>query len=158
MRAAPTGRVAAAYQCECLDCGYRMESEKHCRDVKCPECGGTMRRVERPGPGQKAVVRDSARSVAVAKEDGTLEITIYDLIGHVWDDSGVTAKEISKILADHKDAARIVVYINSAGGDVFEGITIYNQLARHKARVEVNVDGMALSIASLVVMGSSEPG
>ncbi len=103
-------------------------------------------------------IRDPAKPIAIAKEDGALlEITIYDLIGRrTWDDSGVTAKEISKILAANKDATRIVVYINSAGGDVFEGVTIYNQLVRHKARVEVNVDGMALSIASLIAMAGDE--
>lgn len=40
------------YDCECLDCGYKMTSEKHCADIKCPKCGGEMRRVERPGSGK----------------------------------------------------------------------------------------------------------
>jgi len=43
------------YQCECIECGYKVESEKHCRDIKCPECGGEMRRVERPGPGKEGI-------------------------------------------------------------------------------------------------------
>lgn len=47
-------KVQETYQCECLECGYRFESEEHCSDVKCPECGGKCRRVERPGPGQKS--------------------------------------------------------------------------------------------------------
>ena len=42
------------YDCECIECGHQLTSDKHCRDIKCPECGGRMRRVERPGPGQKA--------------------------------------------------------------------------------------------------------
>jgi len=42
------------YQCECIECGYEFESDEHCRDVKCPECGGDCRRVERPGPGQRS--------------------------------------------------------------------------------------------------------
>lgn len=42
----------ATYKCECIECGHKMESEKHCKDLKCPECGGQMRRAERPGPGQ----------------------------------------------------------------------------------------------------------
>jgi len=41
------------YECECLDCGYKLKTDKHCRSIDCPECGGEMRRVERPGPGQK---------------------------------------------------------------------------------------------------------
>jgi predicted RNA-binding Zn-ribbon protein involved in translation (DUF1610 family) len=40
------------FNCECIDCGYTMESKEHCKDLKCPECGGQMRRKERPGPGQ----------------------------------------------------------------------------------------------------------
>ena len=41
------------YNCECLDCGYKMKSEKHCTDLKCPKCEGKMRRVERPGSGKE---------------------------------------------------------------------------------------------------------
>jgi predicted RNA-binding Zn-ribbon protein involved in translation (DUF1610 family) len=41
------------FKCECVECGHKMESETHCKDLKCPKCGGTMRREERPGPGQK---------------------------------------------------------------------------------------------------------
>jgi len=41
-----------SYKCECIECGYKFESKKHCADVKCPECGGECRRAERPGPGR----------------------------------------------------------------------------------------------------------
>lgn len=44
--------MAQTYSCECIKCNYKMESEQHCADLKCPECGGQMRRAERPGPGQ----------------------------------------------------------------------------------------------------------
>jgi len=40
------------FNCECIKCGYRISSEKHCKDLKCPKCEGTMRRIERPGTGQ----------------------------------------------------------------------------------------------------------
>jgi HK97 family phage prohead protease len=39
--------------CECVDCNHTIETEKHCDKLKCPECGGQMRRKERPGPGKK---------------------------------------------------------------------------------------------------------
>ena len=42
----------ASYQCECIECGHKMTTEGHCRDEKCPKCGGQMRRADRPGPGQ----------------------------------------------------------------------------------------------------------
>jgi len=40
------------FDCECLDCGHKMTTEKHCSDIKCSKCGGEMRRIERPGPGK----------------------------------------------------------------------------------------------------------
>lgn len=39
------------FTCECLECGYEMETMEHCRDIVCPKCGGQMRRAERPGAG-----------------------------------------------------------------------------------------------------------
>lgn len=42
----------ASYNCECIQCGHKLTTEEHCRDVKCPKCGGQMRRENRPGPGQ----------------------------------------------------------------------------------------------------------
>ena len=48
---------AKKYKCECIDCGHNMETEKHCKDIKCPKCGGEMRRANRPGPGK--IIRES---------------------------------------------------------------------------------------------------
>ncbi|MBW1779293.1 MAG: HK97 family phage prohead protease [Deltaproteobacteria bacterium] len=42
------------YECECLDCGHKMSSDEHCREIECPECGGEMRRAKRPGTGKDA--------------------------------------------------------------------------------------------------------
>jgi murein L,D-transpeptidase YcbB/YkuD len=44
-----------AYDCECIKCGHAMTAEAgtHCKDITCPECGGEMRRAERPGPGKE---------------------------------------------------------------------------------------------------------
>jgi predicted RNA-binding Zn-ribbon protein involved in translation (DUF1610 family) len=41
------------YECECIECGHKLKSEKHCSEIKCPECGGEMRRAERPGQGKE---------------------------------------------------------------------------------------------------------
>ncbi|MBA7496403.1 hypothetical protein ES702_07011 [subsurface metagenome] len=40
------------FNCECIECGWKTTSKTHCKDLKCEECGGQMRRAERPGPGQ----------------------------------------------------------------------------------------------------------
>jgi HK97 family phage prohead protease len=58
------------FNCECLDCGYKFESEEHCNEVKCPECGGKCRRVERPGPGQKSAREERSYQVEMRVEDG----------------------------------------------------------------------------------------
>lgn len=64
------------YQCECLSCGHTMESEKHCRDIKCPKCGGTMRRAERPGPGQESISEGNAEdeSCVTCNEEGAVTV------------------------------------------------------------------------------------
>jgi len=54
------GEEKQTYACECIKCGYKMDSKKHCADIKCPECGGQMRRAERPGPGQESLNIDTA--------------------------------------------------------------------------------------------------
>ena len=39
------------FVCECIECGFKIKSDEHCIDIKCSECGGEMRRIERPGLG-----------------------------------------------------------------------------------------------------------
>jgi len=59
----------APFKCECLDCGHQEESEEHCRDIRCPECGGEMRRVERAGPGRRAEAAVEFHIKAAADDD-----------------------------------------------------------------------------------------
>ena len=54
------------FKCECVDCGHKMESKKHCADIECPKCGGKMRRAERPGPG-KSELKQALGSVNLEK-------------------------------------------------------------------------------------------
>jgi len=51
--------------CQCIKCGYKLVSEKHCNTIKCPKCGGSMRRAERPGPGREK--RDERGRLIVAE-------------------------------------------------------------------------------------------
>lgn len=69
------GETREKYQCECIDCGYTFESDEHCRDVKCPECGGDCRRVERPGPGQ----RSNITTQDVSSMTGERELRMFGL-------------------------------------------------------------------------------
>lgn len=91
-----------------------------------------------------------------AKQQGSqpiVELRIYDEIGF-W---GVTAKEfIQQLDAAAIEAEKIVVSINSPGGNVFDAFAIYNALVRHELPVETRVDGVAASAASLIFMAGAE--
>ena len=73
-------------------------------------------------------------------------IRIYDEISW-W---GVTAEDVASTL-EEITASEIEVQLSSLGGDVFEGVAIYNALRAHPARVTVRVDSIAASIASVIV-------
>lgn len=81
------------------------------------------------------------------------EVFIYGDIGGWW--GGVTAEQFAKDIAA-LDVDTLNVRINSPGGIVFEGVAIYNALARHKANVIVHVEGIAASIASIIAMAGDE--
>ena len=61
------------FSCECIACGHLEESEKHCKDIVCSECGGKMRREERPGPGQESIENEEVKDVEGSKLTGVVE-------------------------------------------------------------------------------------
>lgn len=75
------------------------------------------------------------------------EVYIYDEIGY-W---GTTAQDFIRDLRGITQSV-IDLHLNSPGGDVFDGIAIYNGLKSHKAAVNVFVDGLAASAASFIAM------
>jgi ATP-dependent Clp protease protease subunit len=83
------------------------------------------------------------------------EIWLYDQIGASFWGDGITAKTFQKELAALGKVTTINLRINSPGGDVFDGFAIYNQLVQHPANVEVDVDGVAASIASIIAMAGN---
>lgn len=80
--------------------------------------------------------------------ENSVEIYVYDEIGF-W---GITAKEFARDLKELDPKDGIDLRINSPGGSVTDGIAIYNLLKRHKATVNVFVDGVAASMASVIAM------
>lgn len=90
-----------------------------------------------------------------AAVDDANSISIYDQIGELWDGAGMTAKRMAGILRSIGDKD-ISVNINSPGGDFFEGVAVYNLLRQHKAKVTVNVLGLAASAASVIAMAGDE--
>ena len=75
-----------------------------------------------------------------------------------WQNEDQYPESIKNFLSEHADKD-INIFINSGGGSVFAGIAIYNMLRRHaqKNKVKVTVDGLAGSIASVIVFAGSEP-
>lgn len=79
------------------------------------------------------------------------EVWIYEDIGENWWGEGLTAKKfVSELNAI--TAGEIDLHVNSYGGSVFDGHTIYNALVRHPANVTTYIDGVAASIASVVAL------
>lgn len=90
-----------------------------------------------------------------AADGGVPELLIYDEIGPSWYGL-IGADTVMEALAEIGSVDAICVRINSPGGDVFEGVAIYNALVRNKARVTIAVDALAASIASVIAMAGDE--
>lgn len=94
--------------------------------------------------------RASGRAFTARATNAATVIEIYDEIGF-W---GVTAKDFSAKLREA--TGDIVLRLNSPGGDVFDGIAIYNAAVAHPGKVRVEVVGLAASAASLIAMAGDE--
>jgi ATP-dependent Clp endopeptidase proteolytic subunit ClpP len=81
----------------------------------------------------------------------TAEVYIYDEIGYF----GVTAKDFVNDLRN-VSAKQINLHLNTPGGDVFDGIAIFNALKNHSATVNVHVDGLAASAGSFIAMAGDK--
>jgi len=84
------------------------------------------------------------------------EIWIYEMIGEdFWSGDGITAKKFQEDLSRIK-SSQIDLHINSPGGEVFDGLTIYNLLKQHPANVTTYIDGLAASIASVIALSGNK--
>lgn len=94
------------------------------------------------------------RPLAAAEREDT--ITIFDVIGEdCWTGGGFTAKRAASALRSIGDKP-VTVQVNSPGGDMFEGIAIYNLLRGHRAKVTIEIMGWAASAASIIAMAGDE--
>lgn len=89
---------------------------------------------------------------AAAAEEAERSISVYDVIGYdYWTGDGVTAKRVAAALRQ-MGKGPVTVNVNSPGGDMFEGLAIYNLLREHDGEVTVKVLGLAASAASIIAM------
>lgn len=102
----------------------------------------------------RAFRADTAAKIEIrASADGsdTTDMLLYDEIGP-W---GVTAKDFVTALAGVK-TKNLHLRVNSPGGDVFDGLAMYNSLKTFNGDVMVTVEGLAASAASFVAMAASK--
>lgn len=78
---------------------------------------------------------------------------LYGVVGGWWGD--IDATTLVPAIRD-LDVDDLAVYINSPGGDVYDGIAIRNALRGHNARVTVTIDGLAASAASFIALAGDD--
>lgn len=84
--------------------------------------------------------------------EGMLTLEIYDVIGADFFGEGITASMVSEAIDNAPGLMGIQLNINSPGGDLFEGVAIYNTLKASGVSVNINVMGLCASAASLIAM------
>lgn len=108
-----------------------------------------LARVRRPLARIQAGRTDWYRIQAKAGE--TPALYIYDEIGYFGHSASDLVDELKKV-----DSGELEVHLNSPGGDVFDGLAIYQALKEHPAKVTMHIDGLAASIASVIAMAADK--
>lgn len=75
-----------------------------------------------------------------------------DIVGEKFSDTETSAKSFRDGLKSLGNVSEMNVHVNSGGGSVFDGIAIYNMLKQHSAKINIYIDGLAASIASVIAM------
>lgn len=129
------------------------------RDLPSLTFGARPRGLNAELPRPSALERwnpDLQARTLTAADDGPLQLDVLEVIGEdPWAGGGVTARKVSALLraAGPRD---VVVNINSPGGNVFEGLAIYNLLREHPGEVTVKILGIAASAASVIAMAGDQ--
>lgn len=90
-------------------------------------------------------------------EGRKLRLNLYGPIGNnPLSGKGITSAWVAEQIISSGKIDQIDVYINSPGGDVFEGIAIYNELKQFPGQVNVFIMGLAASIASVIAMAGDQ--
>jgi ATP-dependent Clp protease protease subunit len=93
---------------------------------------------------------------SLERVDQAATVNIFGDISSYGYEGSVGVANLSKELEAMGDVDRIDVYLNSYGGEVAEGLAIYNALRRHKAKVVTHCEGFAASIASVIFLAGDE--
>lgn len=98
----------------------------------------------------KPIEKPDWYSLKAATEDEA-EIVIYDYIGWPYNDPVDLVRALGEL-----GPQSVTVRINSPGGDVFDGMAIFNALRSHKGRVTTRIEGLAASMASIIALAGKE--
>ena len=93
--------------------------------------------------------------------DSSADLFFYgDIVSETWQsewyEDDMEPGDVKEFLDQLDGTENINIHINSGGGSVFGGIAIYNMLRRNNAHKTVYVDGLAASIASVIMMAGDE--
>ena len=99
----------------------------------------------------------SVKNLSEGTEKEEIEVKVYGEIVNIpcWD-GDVSANSLKREIDKYPNAKKISVRINSPGGDVFEAQAIYNILKNHPAEVEVHIDALAASAATLIASAGNK--
>lgn len=98
-----------------------------------------------------------AKYFSLEKEGQSVAIEIYgDVTSWPWLNSDVSSYNLAQQIKDLEDVDEITVGINSYGGEVSEGLAIYNALRNSPAKVTTRCDGFACSAASIIFCAGEE--
>lgn len=85
------------------------------------------------------------------------DLYIYgDITSYDWNESDVTAWGFKQALEALGEISQLNVHINSYGGETCQALAIYNLLKQHKAQINVYIDGIAASSASIIAMAGDK--
>ena len=80
---------------------------------------------------------------------GIVDVYIFDEIGNF----GVSAQSFIEEIKSHKGSP-MNIHVNCVGGDVFEGMAIYNVIKKRSAKTTVYIEGIAASMGSVIALAA----
>lgn len=99
-------------------------------------------------------------NIEFRNESSSQELYFYgDIVSDSWgkwSDEDKCPQDVLEVLNSIDEGKDLNIYINSGGGSVYAGLAIYNQLKRKKCNKVVRVDGLAASIASVIMLSGNK--
>lgn len=111
----------------------------------------TMRKSGPPAAGDWFKIITPTNAVAGEADGDTTAVYIYDEIGFWGTSAEGFVEQLMTIKTD-----KIDLHLNTPGGDMFDGLAIYNSLKQHKSHVTTYVDALAASAGSFIALAGEK--